>query len=68
MTQYQVTRPCVIGDTKYEGGEIIDFDAVPEGSWPSVRLLGLLVEVPVDPATPDDANVSQEANSKKGKK
>ena len=58
----------MIGDTTYAGGEIINFDAVPEGSWPSVRLLGLLVEVPVDPATPDDATVSQESTPKKGKK
>lgn len=68
MTQYTVLGPCVIDGVTYKGGEIIDFDVVPEGSWPSVRLLGLLVEVPVDPATPDDANVSQDANSKKGKK
>lgn len=65
MIRYQVTRACTIGDTQYKGGEIIPFDAVPEGSWQSVRAMGLLVEVPDDPATPDNATDSQDAPKKR---
>jgi len=77
---YKVRKPCGIGGVEYNDGAIISGDAVPQDSWPSVRILGLLeecsapveqtVEATGDTATPEpDTEVSQsELQPKKGKK